>query len=377
MDLNYSNEQRLLADSAKRFLAAHAAPGAGPATADRTLWGEFAGLGWLGLPLPESHDGLGQGAVDVAILTEAIGRTLTCEPYVPTVVLCAGLVAAAGTPDQKAAVLPGIVAGKTQMSLAHVEQGARDTVSHVATVATVTGDGWTLNGEKTAVLGGGTADLLLVSARVSGSSRDPHGIALFIAPRAAVEIKPYETVDGHGAAIVTLADTALPANARLGDSDDALPALEAAIDQAIAAWCSELVGIMDVLLAATVDYTKTRTQFGQPLAMNQVLRHRMADMSMACEEARSLALRAALLVGDPDPSVRGRAVSGAKAKVAGLARFVAEQAVQMHGGMGVTDELTIGAYLKRVVALAPLFGSPEHHLRRHAALSGYGRAMAS
>ena len=183
-------------------------------------------------------------------------------------------------------------------------------------------------------------------------------------------IEPYATVDGGSAAFVMLDNVKVGDGALLGNNEDALPLLQAGFDRAIAASCAEMVGIIEVLNAATIDYTKTRVQFGQPLAANQVIRHRIADMSIVCEEARSMALRAALFADNPNPSVRARALASARSKVSQAARFVAEQAVQLHGGMGVTDELNIGAYLKRVLAIDAMFGSAEHHLRRHAALSG-------
>jgi alkylation response protein AidB-like acyl-CoA dehydrogenase len=182
-------------------------------------------------------------------------------------------------------------------------------------------------------------------------------------------VEVYPTLDGASAARVTLDNAQVGAEALLGGDENALPHLERAFDQAIAAWCSELVGVMESATKATIEYTKIRVQFGKPLAANQTLRHRMADMSIECEEARSMALRAALHATNEDPIARARAVSGAWAKVSRAARFVAEQAVQLHGGMGVTDELQIGSYLKRVVALDAIIGTPDHHLRRHAALS--------
>jgi alkylation response protein AidB-like acyl-CoA dehydrogenase len=220
-----------------------------------------------------------------------------------------------------------------------------------------------------------------VSARVSGHSRDATGIAVFVIEpgQAGLRIDRYDTVDGATAARLTLTDVHLPASARLGatdaKADAAFPALEHAFDAAIAAWCAELLGLMESATAATIDYTKVRVQFGKPLAANQVLRHRMADMSVHCEVARSMALRAALYVDHADVSVRARAVSGAWAKVIRAARSVTEEAIQMHGGMGVTDELNVGLFLKRVLALEALVGGADHHLRRHAAHSA--RSMAN
>ena len=371
MDLAYSEEQRLLNESANALLAARAQK-----KDARDLWTDMAELGWLGLPLPEEHGGLGQGAVDVAILAEAFGRYLVSTAYVPCVVLGGGLVAAAGSDAQKAALLPALANGKTKLALAHAEEGARHDIRHVATIATRVANGWKLSGRKTAALGAGDADTIIVSARLSGATRDVQGVGLFLLPRgqAGAMVEPYGTVDGGAAARITLADVALPQDALLGGDENALRHVECAFDQAIAAWCAECVGLMEAATAATIEYTKIRVQFGKPLAVNQVLRHRMADMSIQCEEARSMALRAALHAHNADPIDRARAMSGAWAKIGKAARFVAEQAIQLHGGMGVTDELNVGMYLKRVVALDAIIGGPDRHLRRHAALSQSSRA---
>ena len=372
MDLSYTDEQRLLQESANNLLAARAAK-----AGVQDIWTEIAGLGWLGLPLPEADGGLGQSTVDVAIVTEAMGRHLVSAPLVSNVVLGGGLVAALGTEEQRAALLPALADGKARLALAHAEDGARYDLRHVATKAVASGPGWTLSGRKIAVLAGGDADKLLVSARLSGATRDAQGVGLFLVdPRAAgVTVEAYPTVDGGGAARVTLDNVAVGADARLGGTD-ALAHVERAFERAIAAWASELVGVMESATAATIEYTKIRVQFGKPLAVNQVLRHRMADMSIACEEARSMALRAAIYADHEDAAQRARAISGAWAKVSRAARFVAEQAVQLHGGMGVTNELQIGGYLKRVVALDAVVGGPDHHLRRHAAMSARGAHAA-
>ncbi|MFT4097872.1 MAG: acyl-CoA dehydrogenase family protein [Rhodoblastus sp.] len=364
MDLSYSDEQRLLGESANNLLAARAQkPGA------TDLWKEMADMGWLALPLPEADGGLGQGIVDVAIVTEAMGRHRARSNYVANVVLAGGLVAATGNQAQRAALLPGLADGSLRLALAHAEEGARYNLAHVATTAKKSSAGFVLDGRKIAVLGGDVADRFIVSARLSGATRDETGVALFVVARDAkgVTVDGHATVDGAGAARVTLAGVDVGAEALL--SDNAFAAIRHAYDRATAAYCSELVGLMEAATAATIEYTKIRVQFGKPLAVNQTLRHRMADMSIACEEARSMALRAAMHADDEDARSRGRAVAGAWAKVSRAARFVAEQAIQLHGGMGVTNELEIGGYLKRVVALDAIVGGPDLHLRRHAALT--------
>jgi hypothetical protein len=339
------------------------------------MWREFAALGWLGLPLPEAFGGLNQGMVEIGILMEAFGRGLVTEPYVPTVVLGAGVIAETGSPSQQHAVLPGVAAGETRLALAHVEERSRFTLAHVETRARPNGSGFMLDGRKTFVPGGADADYFVVSARMSGSARDASGTGLFLLPRRTkgLLVERHATLDGTDAATVTLTDVSAADDTVLGRSANVAAVLQAHADRAICAICAEMVGIMEALVEATVAYTRTRLQFGRPLAANQVLRHRMVDMSIALEEARSMALRAALLANQPDAVGRTLAASAAKVKVGRAATFVAEQAVQLHGAMGVTDELTIGAYLRKVVALDTLFGPVELHLRRHAVLSGRGR----
>jgi alkylation response protein AidB-like acyl-CoA dehydrogenase len=377
MDLAYSDEQRMFADSANEVLTKRALK-----TDPHSLWSDMAELGWLALPIPEAWGGFGQGAVDVGILSERFGRHLIVTPYVQALVLCGRLIESLGTDAQKAALLPGLANGRLKLALAHTERGARHTLQHVTLSAGADGSGWRLSGEKMAAIGADQADRILVSARVSGHSRDVTGIAVFVIEpgQAGLRIDRYDTVDGATAARLTLTDVHLPDSARLDATDDeadaAFLALEHAFDAAIAAWCAELLGLMESATAATIDYTKVRVQFGKPLAANQVLRHRMADMSVHCEVARSMALRAALHVDHADVSVRARAVSGAWAKVIRAARSVTEEAIQMHGGMGVTDELNVGLFLKRVVALEALVGGAEHHLRRHAAHSARSTANA-
>jgi alkylation response protein AidB-like acyl-CoA dehydrogenase len=377
MDLAYSDEQRMFADSANEVLTKRALK-----TDPHSLWSDMAELGWLALPIPEAWGGFGQGAVDVGILSERFGRHLVVTPYFQALVLCGRLIESLGTDAQKAALLPGLANGRLKLALAHTERGARHTLQHVTLSAGADGSGWRLSGEKMAAIGADQADRILVSARVSGHSRDVTGIAVFVIEpgQAGLRIDRYDTVDGATAARLTLTDVHLPDSARLDATDDeadaAFLALEHAFDAAIAAWCAELLGLMESATAATIDYTKVRVQFGKPLAANQVLRHRMADMSVHCEVARSMALRAALHVDHADVSVRARAVSGAWAKVIRAARSVTEEAIQMHGGMGVTDELNVGLFLKRVVALEALVGGAEHHLRRHAAHSARSTANA-
>ena len=369
MDLTPSDEQRLLRESADRFInETYTAKlrdknAAEPLGFSPAIWRQFAELGWLAIPIDEAYGGIGGGAIEVGILMEAFGRGLVSEPYLATVVLGAGLVAAAGSEAQKQALLPKVADGTLHLALAHAERAARFDLTRVDTTAKRDGDGWLLNGAKVAVLDGNAAQQLIVSAR-----RDDGGVGLFLVkPDAAgVTLQDYPRLGGGQGCSLTLTDVRVAAGDQLGDGD-AMPAIEAAVDRALAALAAEAVGMMQVLVDTTLAYTKMRKQFGRPLAANQVIRHRLTDMSVATDESRSLALRAALMA-DADAATRGRAASGAKARIGKSARFVAEQAVQLHGAMGVTEELEIGAYFKRLLAFETLFGGSAHHYRRYGAL---------
>jgi alkylation response protein AidB-like acyl-CoA dehydrogenase len=381
MDLTPSDEQRLLRESADRFVsetytADHRRRTANdPLGFSTKIWKQFADLGWLALPISEAHGGLGAGAIEVGILMEAFGRGLVSEPYLSTVVIGASLVAECGTDAQKQALLPDIADGSLVLAFAHSERQARFDLADVRTTAKKTSDGWRLDGYKTAVLDGHAAGQIIVSARVDDGSGKAGKLCLFLVPQGTrgITSRDFPRLGGGRACNLELRDVHLPTDALLGDGGDALPAIEAVVDRAMAALGAEAVGIMQTLLDQTLEYTKIRKQFGRPLSANQVIRHRLADMAMQCDEARSMALRAALMA-DAESLARSRAASGAKAKIGKCARFVAEQSVQLHGAMGVTEELDIGLYFKRLLAFDTMFGGSAHHYRRHAALGGRGDA---
>jgi alkylation response protein AidB-like acyl-CoA dehydrogenase len=376
MDLTPSDEQRLLRESADRFVnetytADHRRRIASePLGFSTNIWKQFGELGWLAMPIAEDHGGLGGGAVEIGILMEAFGRGLVSEPFLSTVVIGASLISECGTEAQKQALLPKIADGSLILAFAHSERQARFDLADVRTTAKKTPDGWRLDGNKTAVLDGNAAAQIIVSARVdtgTGAAK----LSLFLVPQGVhgLTARDFPRLGGGRACNLDLRDVQLPADALLGDGTDALPAIEAVVDRAMAALGAEAVGIMQTLLDQTLEYTKIRKQFGRPLSANQVIRHRLADMAMQCDEARSMALRAALMA-DAEPAARSRVASGAKAKIGQCARFVAEQSVQLHGAMGVTEELDVGSYFKRLLAFDTLFGGSAHHYRRHAALSG-------
>jgi alkylation response protein AidB-like acyl-CoA dehydrogenase len=372
MDLTLSDEQRMLRESADRFVnetynAEHRKRSANdPRGFNADIWKQFADLGWLALPISEDHGGLGGGAIEIGILMEAFGRGLVSEPYLSTVVIGASLIAERGSEAQKQALLPQIADGSLYLAFAHSERQARFNLAKVETTAKKTPDGWRLDGHKTVVLDGNAAGQTIVSARVDGGK-----LCLFLVPQGTPGLtsRDFPRLGGGRARNLDLRDVRVLADALLGDDSDALPAIESVVDRAIAALGAEAAGIMQTLLDQTLEYTKIRKQFGKPLSANQVIRHRLADMAVQCDEARSMALRAALMA-DAEPVARARAASGAKAKIGKCARFVAEQAVQLHGAMGVTEELDIGSYFKRLLAFDTLFGGSAHHYRRYAALGG-------
>ena len=366
MDFNYTEEQLALQDTLRRFIAkdypfehrrtlAKSADGF-----DRAAWKTFADFGILALPFDEEFGGLNGNAVDSMLVMEMLGRGLALEPYVPSVVLCGGLIRDAGSAAQKEALLPAIAGGELMLALAHYEPGARYQLDQVATTATASGSGWQLDGAKAAVLGAPSADKLIVSAR------DGKGISLFLVDAKApgVSLRSYPTQDGARAADVKLSGVQVGAEALLGIPGGALASIERGVDYANAALCAEAVGIMSALNEVTLEYLKTRKQFGVPIGKFQALQHRMADMVIATEQARSMATLAAVRVDSTDAAERSRAVAAAKAYVTQSARLVGQQAVQLHGGMGVVDELNVGHYFKRLTIIGLSFGDADYHLGR-------------
>jgi alkylation response protein AidB-like acyl-CoA dehydrogenase len=334
------------------------------------VWQQLAELGALGVAIPERFGGTGGGAsggtIDTIVVMEALGRRLVVEPYVPTVVLGAGLILRNGTEAQRAAILPRIVEGAQLLALAHDEADSRYQLAHVASRARRDGDGFVLDGHKVVVLGGGGAHTLIASARTAGGPGDREGLTLFIVDAAAagVERHAYPTQDSHRAADVTLTGVHVEADAVLGALDGGLALVEHAIEHAIVAVCAEALGNMATLLDLTSSYVKTRKQFGVPIGQFQVLQHRLADMLMRVEQARSMTYLAASTVDTTDAQARGRVISAAKAIVSQAARFVGQQAIQLHGGIGITDEAQVSHFFKRLTMIELMFGDADHHLAR-------------
>jgi pimeloyl-CoA dehydrogenase small subunit len=374
MNFEYSEEQRLLADTLKRFLAtgyafeARAKIMGSTAGYSEDVWATLAEMGLLGIPFASDHGGFGGSAVDVMIVMEAIGEGLVVEPYLATVGLGGQFVARAGTAAQQKRILPTLIQGKTKLAFAHTERGARYDLRQVSLPARASGDGWLLDGEKCMVLHGGCADLLVVSARTAGSHTDARGISLFLVERAApgVGVTEYRTLDNLRVADVRLSGVTVPRDALIGPEGDGFPLAEEVVDYATALLCAEAVGAIKYAHDATLDYLKTRRQFGVPIGSFQALQHRMVDILISYEQARSIACLACVKVDTAETNERRRVVSAAKIKIADACRHVSQEAVQLHGGMGMTEELKISHTFRRLTMIAQTFGDADHHLERFA-----------
>lgn len=365
MDFSFTEEQELLRESIRR-LVAYAADG-GAAAQD--AWRAMAEAGLLAMPFAEEDGGLGDAAVETLILMEAFGRGLVRAPYLATVVLAGGLICHAGSAAQRAELIPSIGSGEMRLAFAFAEPDGRYNSAHVRVRARRTGGVYHVSGVKTAVLGGGSADRLCVSVRTAGGDDEPDGVTvLLVDPNSGgVTRETYRTIDGQEAATVRFDEATVPVSDTLGAPDGALPLIERVLDAATAAICAEAVGALSALNALTLDYCKTRVAFGQPIGRFQAVQHQLVDMRLAEEQAASMAILAALSLDEAAPA-RARAVSAAKAKIGAAARFVRHGAVQLHGGVGVTDELAVGRYFKRLMAIEAMFGDAEHHTRRFAEL---------
>jgi alkylation response protein AidB-like acyl-CoA dehydrogenase len=366
-----AEERQLLHDSLNDFLAKNysferwkkLARGPEAEGFGRTEWAMYAGLGWLGVALPESVGGTGGGMTELGIVMAAAGRHLLLEPLLGTIVLGAGAIELAGTPAQRASLLPQIAAGKHLMAFCHAEPDAGYARDWLQAVARADGSGFVIDGEKAFALGAHAADTLVVPARLGS---DQGLVGLFLVPRTAtgVRFNVAPALDGRLGATVSLAGAKVACDAKLGDGDeDMLGVIDRLIDRGAIAVCAEACGAMASVTQATVEYLKTRQQFGQPLSKFQVLQHRLVDMSVSTEEARAV-VHAALQALDDNASDAQKAVWAAKVQTARSARFVGSQAIQLHGGMGMTDELAIGHFYKRLTLCETLFGDGEWYLKR-------------
>ncbi|MBX3454733.1 acyl-CoA dehydrogenase family protein [Ferrovibrio sp.] len=373
MDFQLSDEQKLLADSLEGWLRKQYAfedwrklvrSELGYSQAN---WQTFAEMGWLGVALPEDHGGLGGGPVETMVIAERFGAALVAEPYFSSIVLGGGLVAIAGDQAQQAEILPKLAEGRIKLAFAFAEHGSRFALNEVATKATKTGAGYAISGKKIVVWDAPGADLLIVLARTAGGSGDENGLGLFLVDNKAAGVtrRDYRTVDARRAADISFENASAIA---LGDAEAAFPHVMAVVDKAIAYLAAEAVGAMQVLHETTLAYVKTRKQFGRAIGDFQVIQHRMVDMMIHLESARSLALLATLKADAPAPE-RAKAAAAAKVQIGKSGRWVGQQAVQLHGGMGMTDELNVGHYMKRLMMIDTAFGHADYHQRRFAALA--------
>jgi pimeloyl-CoA dehydrogenase small subunit len=377
MDFDLTDEQRLLRDSIDRLLAdnytfekrrSYLTEAEGWS---RALWSRYAELGLLGLPFTEQHGGFGGGGVEIMLVMEAFGRVLALEPYLATIVLAGTALRLAGSDAQQAALLPQIAEGNRLLAFAHGERQARYDLPDVLTKATRKGDSWVIDGAKSVILHGDSADTLIVSARTSGERGDMAGITLFLVDAATNGIarRGYALRDGTRAAEITLSGVEIGTDAVLGEVGGAFPVVERVVEAGIAAMAAEAVGAMETMQAMTLEYLKTRQQFGQPIGRNQALQHRATEMFVALEQGRSMAMLAAMTVDEPDlgsmgAAERARNISMVKAGIGQAARFVSQNAVQLHGGIGMTEEYAVGHYFRRVMVIEHTFGDTAHHLSR-------------
>ena len=376
MDFSFTEEQTLLQESVSRFMQndygfearqKNASTEQGFSTEN---WQTFAELGWLGVPFSEADGGFGGGAIETALMSEQFGRGLLIEPFLATVILAGGAIKHGGSEEQKSQYLPGIIDGSKHAALAFVEPQARFNIADITTTATADGDGYILNGYKAVVLNGPQADFLVVSARTSGEQRDEDGVSLFVmdAATAGISRRDYPTVDAFRASEITFENVKIGADSLIGEAGKGLPILQQAIDDGVLSVGAEAVGCMEVLYKDTVEYCKQREQFGQPIGKFQVLQHRMVDMFMEHEQSKSLMFMAAMSMAEGYGAEAQKAVSAFKVQVGKSGKFVGQNAVQLHGGMGMTEELNIGHYFKRLTIIDTLFGNVDFHLQRFGAL---------
>ena len=372
MDFSFTEEQTLLRNSVQGLLAAKydfdtrrkivkSADGM-----SKDVWAQFAEMGLLAAPFSEEQGGFGGGAIETMIVLEEMGRNLVVEPYLETVVIAGGFLREGATADQQAAHIPGIVDGSTIWAFAYAEPQGRYNLADLVTTAKKDGAGYSISGYKAVVLGAPWAQKLIVTARTSGGQRDRDGVSVFIVDKnaAGVSTRDYPTVDGRRASEITFENVKVGADALIGAEGKGLALVEKITDQAIAALSAEAVGCMGELNKATVEYCKTRKQFGVPIGKFQVLQHRMVDMFMAYEQSVSMTYMVNLKL-EENEAERIKAAAGAKVQIGKAGRYVGQQAVQLHGGMGMTDELNVGHYFKRLTMIDTQFGNVDHQLKRY------------
>ena len=375
MDFNFNEEQTLIQSQVAQFIQRdyewekRQVLVASDLGFSNENWKIFAELGWLGISLSENSGGFGGTALESMIIMEEFGKGLVVEPFLETVILCAGLIDSCGNEEQKADLLGPVISGEMHLALGFTEPQSRFNLADVTTEAKKKNGDYLVSGFKSVVMNGPNADKLIISARTSGKQNDKEGISLFIIDSNldGVSLRNYPTVDGRRASEVTLENVIVPSSSLLSEEGNGFQHLEDAIDTATLAICAEAVGAMEVLYKTTVEYTKIRKQFGQAIGKFQVLQHRMVDMFMEYEQSKSLLYMATIknVEGSKDAK---KAISGLKYQVGKAAKFIGQQSVQLHGGMGVTEELSVGHFFKRLTTIITIFGNTDYHLKRYSQL---------
>ena len=375
MDFTFNEEQTLIQDQVDQFIQKEYDWETRQSLSNSELgfgdnnWQKFAELGWLGISTSEDSGGFGGSAIESMLIMEAFGKGLVVEPFLETIIMSSGLIDEHGSDQQKSSILEPAIAGELHLAWAYAEPQSRFNLSDVVTEAKIDGDNYILNGYKSVVMNGPSADKIIVSARTSGSQLEEAGITLFIvdANSEGLNKTNYKTVDGRRASDLTIENVSVTKDDIIGHVDKGFGLLDSSIDRAILAISAEAVGAMEVLYKATVEYTKTREQFGTSIGKFQVLQHRMVDMFMEYEQCKSL-LYMATMKHEEGSSDAKKAISGLKYQVGKAGRFIGQQAVQLHGGMGVTDELNVGHYFKRLTTVGTIFGNTDFHLKRYTSL---------
>ncbi len=377
MNFEFTEEQTMIKDSVSRFVRDEYDFDTRRAIVDsdegisREFWSMFAELGWLSVPFAEEYGGFGGSVEDIAAVMEELGKGIVVEPYASTVVVFGGLLSASDNSALKADVIPSIIDGSCMGSLASVEVQSRFEMADVATSAIATDGGYKINGEKTVVANGGTADKFIVTARTSGDQFDYDGISLFLVDASApgVTVKSYKMMDGQSAATVSFKDVLVSESQLLNAVGKGMDLIEQVMPQILIALSAEALGIMSTLNSTTVEYTKVRKQFDTPISSFQVLQHRMVDTFMACEQTKSMLYRGLCQAGEDDRNALVKTVHALKAMVARYGKLIGEEAIQIHGGIGMTDELNIGHYVKRLMMINVSFGDGDFHQQKFNQLS--------
>ena len=375
MDFTFNEEQSLIQDQVDQFVQKEYDWETRQSLSNSELgfgednWKKFAELGWLGISVSEDSGGFGGSAIESMLIMEAFGKGLVVEPFLETVIMAGGLIDDHGSDQQKSSFLEPAIAGEMHLALAYAEPQSRFNLSDVVTDAKADGDNFIINGYKSVVMNGPSADQIIVSARTSGTQLDENGISLFIidANASGLDKTNYKTVDGRRASDLTFENVSVSKENLIGDQDKGFEILDSAIDKAILAISAEAVGAMEVLYKTTVEYTKTREQFGTAIGKFQVLQHRMVDMFMEYEQCKSLLYMATMKHEEKAEDAK-KAISGLKYQVGKAGKFIGQQAVQLHGGMGVTDELNVGHYFKRLTTVGTIFGNTDYHLKKYSSL---------